>query len=1052
MRRTFALFILFAIAITAWAMPVSHFTEDFSTTTYRNAVETTANWDTSSQSLKLNNFATNEINSVSAPGIRDCAADGDYLYAITSTNYMIYTVSTILSQAYTSAGLTDGREIELDGELAYIANGTAGLLVIRNDLANLPSTLGSFATAGTARGLDVAGDLAFVCTSNGFLEIVDVQNPAAMSSVAVLNLGGTVYNCDVEGDICYVANGSNGLRVVDISDPAVPFTIATYGAPDAREVVVDGNRAYVADALSSFIVLNISNPLAPTLQHSFSSVVGLQVAVDGNVGLLGTDSQVLDIDDPWINWPSSSTPSGQVSGLHIQGELAFVADLGQGRLRVIEIREPSPAVVESSLDPGGIEDVVIEGEILYASGGFDFFAIDILDETNPTMVGTLVLPGIAGRHDVEGNLAVIPAFDQGVQFVDVSDPTAMAIIGSYDSPGTQFYDAVDVVGDVAYVCVDNELEILDISDPTSPALLATYTLAGSQMQAVVVEGDYAYIAAGTAGLVILNISTPSAPAFTADWNTTEKVLDVVVGPVYAYLADETRIVSINVTDPSNPQALVAINTPGGFTNGIARSRDQLFVSVEDEGVRVYDLSSAGFPNLTQTLNNGTYPRRLAIQGDVLYTAMRFDGMDLVSMMARDFDLEDRIGQSLVVNGTGDDVLAVKLSVVQTSAANEWLVSPDNGGLWYLISTDQWFFFPTPDADLVWRTGLVQDAGHVNPEVSQVDVQMAFEYPVIQSIEDTANDQGKQVRVTWRFSGHDRAGSSEPIHYYDVYRQVDPNLVAPALAPIAPPQNLAASAMPPGWDFVGSTPASGEDEYSLVVPTLADSTIDEGQYMTTFMVRARAAAPTTWFESPPDSGYSVDNLNPSIPANLVAVYQTGSGNQLSWDPASDADWQYFRVYRDVTPDFAIGAGSHVESTANNAWTDPSFDLPGYYYKVTSVDFSGNESDAAMPDTPTGLPEHAAPLKYALEQNVPNPFNPSTTIRYSVPAPGTHVSLTVFDVTGRVVRELVNGAQSSGQKQVQWDGRDAMGAPVASGIYLYRIVAGDFVQSRKMMLIK
>lgn len=93
----------------------------------------------------------------------------------------------------------------------------------------------------------------------------------------------------------------------------------------------------------------------------------------------------------------------------------------------------------------------------------------------------------------------------------------------------------------------------------------------------------------------------------------------------------------------------------------------------------------------------------------------------------------------------------------------------------------------------------------------------------------------------------------------------------------------------------------------------------------------------------------------------------------------------------------------------------------------------------------------PLQFALHANYPNPFNPTTTIRYDLPELAD-VRISVYNVVGQVVRTLVDRQDSPGQHEVIWDGRDDSGRPVSSGIYLYRMTAGDFTQSRKMLLLK
>jgi hypothetical protein len=95
--------------------------------------------------------------------------------------------------------------------------------------------------------------------------------------------------------------------------------------------------------------------------------------------------------------------------------------------------------------------------------------------------------------------------------------------------------------------------------------------------------------------------------------------------------------------------------------------------------------------------------------------------------------------------------------------------------------------------------------------------------------------------------------------------------------------------------------------------------------------------------------------------------------------------------------------------------------------------------------------AHPLTYALSQNRPNPFNPQTTIDFSLPR-ASRVTLEVFDILGGLVRTLTAEDMPAGSHQVIWDGLDSAGRPAASGIYLYRLEAGEFSQTRKMVLLK
>ena len=89
--------------------------------------------------------------------------------------------------------------------------------------------------------------------------------------------------------------------------------------------------------------------------------------------------------------------------------------------------------------------------------------------------------------------------------------------------------------------------------------------------------------------------------------------------------------------------------------------------------------------------------------------------------------------------------------------------------------------------------------------------------------------------------------------------------------------------------------------------------------------------------------------------------------------------------------------------------------------------------------------------ALFQNHPNPFNPTTRIRFSVPKE-TYVTLQIFNAEGKLITTLISGLVDPGLQEIEWDGRNSGGHPASSGVYFYRLAAGGQPLSRKMILIK
>jgi hypothetical protein len=131
----------------------------------------------------------------------------------------------------------------------------------------------------------------------------------------------------------------------------------------------------------------------------------------------------------------------------------------------------------------------------------------------------------------------------------------------------------------------------------------------------------------------------------------------------------------------------------------------------------------------------------------------------------------------------------------------------------------------------------------------------------------------------------------------------------------------------------------------------------------------------------------------------------------------------------------------------------FNRDGRLDVVTADSNLGHASVLLNSGTVTAAPivEILAPAAPRLLQNAPNPFNPRTTIRFTVPA-AVHARLTVFDVSGRRVATLFDRVVAAGEQRVDWTGLDSRGNPVASGIYYYKLEVGGVATARKMALVK
>jgi len=134
-------------------------------------------------------------------------------------------------------------------------------------------------------------------------------------------------------------------------------------------------------------------------------------------------------------------------------------------------------------------------------------------------------------------------------------------------------------------------------------------------------------------------------------------------------------------------------------------------------------------------------------------------------------------------------------------------------------------------------------------------------------------------------------------------------------------------------------------------------------------------------------------------------------------------------------------------------DLEYDTEYFYrlYYVSGGDNSEYSDILSVTLDWMSVKEDQLPKTYAIHQNYPNPFNPITTLRYGLPEDAM-VNITIYDMMGRIVSTLVNENQSSGYKTLQWNATNDSGQPVSAGVYIYKIKAGHFAQTKKMILLK
>jgi len=259
-----------------------------------------------------------------------------------------------------------------------------------------------------------------------------------------------------------------------------------------------------------------------------------------------------------------------------------------------------------------------------------------------------------------------------------------------------------------------------------------------------------------------------------------------------------------------------------------------------------------------------------------------------------------------------------------------------------------------------------------------------------------------------------------------------------------------------WPAMGSSAnLSLTDGMDTVVFRIDSDTDIDGQPEPTWPVDVLGIGSQFDSSTPPDGGYQIfpryyvmDFLPAgTIPVELASF--TASANKgnvtLDWSTATETNNNGFEIQRSTTGEFFTigfvqGNGTTTEMH-EYSYVDRNLNAGSYSYRLKQMDYDGSFAYSSVVNV-----DVTAPVQFELAQNYPNPFNPSTTISFTIPQSSV-VTLKVYNTLGQEVKTLINGNMESGVHSISFDASD-----LNSGIYFYKLEAGQFSDVRKMTLIK
>jgi len=303
-------------------------------------------------------------------------------------------------------------------------------------------------------------------------------------------------------------------------------------------------------------------------------------------------------------------------------------------LALATIQLPFPIKLITKLSPLLVGNLQIVGNYAYVATGSDGLEIiDISDPTNPIIKGRwnynitsgLVTSGSVYSVQVIGNYAYA-ASSRGLEIIDISNPTAPTLKGNYNDSVwnvSGFGRRVQVLNDYAYMAAgDSGLQIIDISNPSNPTLKGNYDTGYANNVQVI--GNNAYVA-DVSGLQIIDISNPSNPTLKGNYNITDFTYDVQVLNDYAYIATgDSGLRIIDISNPSNPSLQASYVTKREAYN-VGLVGNYAYVS-GDRGLEIIDISNPSSPTLKGYYNSGN----MQVVGNYAYVAGTF-GLQIIDI-------------------------------------------------------------------------------------------------------------------------------------------------------------------------------------------------------------------------------------------------------------------------------------------------------------------------------------------------------------------------------------------------------------------------------------
>ncbi len=644
-----------------------------------------------------------------------------------------------------------------------------------------------------------------------------------------------------------------------------------------------------------------------------------------------------------------------------------------------------------------IKDIVVkEGFAYLAVDSAGLRIINVADPKNPYEIGFFDTDGSASGVAVSGDYAYVADGSAGLRIINISDPSnpiETAIFATDVSAR-----GVDISDNHVFVVLKSGMIVLNVSDPNNPKEIGSSNRSGYMIQ---IKGNYAYMPAG-AGMYILDITNPANPKEIAYYRTYDygNVKNVSVSGNYAYLAhDYSGLYIVDISNPTKPKEISSYDRSSSYYNDVAVIGGYAYVALSDiglsgntrfGGLKIVDISDPSNPTIFGLFPTSVNFDNVAINGDYAYIA---DGYGLRIF---NFTNPAKVIQTGFYNMRGADKVVVAGNFAYVLAYNFYIFDISDPSKPTLVSS----FKHNDLANDLYINGTF--AYVVYSIVSEANTGLK-----ILDISDPTNPVQTGFSTTYDLDNIDGKGD----YVYTLNS-------ATAWLHIIDVSNPSNPVVKSKLDMKGQTnDITVVGDYAYVANRLDGLRI------------INISDPS----NPIEVGfYDTDNLafGVSVSGGLAYVAD-GSCGLLVIDITKPSDPTKIG-FLDIDGDWHNFYANDVLSDENHAYIA----YGGYGFCIVGKDQQVGIEDISLSDI----------RNFNLEQNFPNPFHTITTINYSLQTKGK-VKLSVFDITGREIKTLVNKKQTGGAYSVLFDG-----SGLDSGIYTYELKVDSYAQRRKMLFLR